>query len=120
MKTVKQMETESILAMGEKIKHYEGEIDILRQMVAGYQQEYKVKIEQEKRLNVIVKDLAVYASHLAEDMSNNPDAPSYDEIFAELIINECCSSIMKKDRYRRDYFAAVIKNHFGLYDGEIE
>jgi hypothetical protein len=24
---------------------------------------------------------------------------------------------MKKDRYRRDYFAAVIKNHFGLYDG---
>lgn len=71
-------------------------------------------------MNNVIQDLAKYAAQLKEDMSNNPDAPSYDEIFAELIINECCSSIMKKDRWRRDYFAAVIKNHFGLYDGEIE
>jgi len=71
-------------------------------------------------MNNVIQDLAKYAVQLKEDMSNNPDAPSYDEIFAELIINECCSSIMQKDRWRRDYFAAVIKNHFGLYDGEIE
>ena len=120
MKTVKQMETESILDMGEKIKHYEGEIDILRQMVAGYQQEYKVKISQEKRLNDVVKDLTVYASHLSEGMSNNPDAPSYDEIFAELIINECVSAIMQKDRHRREYFASVVQKHFGLFDGELK
>ena len=71
-------------------------------------------------MNNVIQDLAKYAAQLKEDMSNNPDAPSYDEIFAELIINECVSAIMQKDRHRRDYFAAVIKNHFGLYDGEIE
>lgn len=119
MKTVKQMETESILALGEKIKHYEGEIDILRQMVAGYQQEYKVKIGQVK-MNDVVRDLTVYASHLSEGMSNNPDAPSYDEIFAELIVNECVSAIMSKERHRREYFAAVVQKHFGLFDGDIE
>lgn len=71
-------------------------------------------------MNNVIQDLAKYAAQLKEDMSNNPDAPSYDEIFAELIINECVSAIMQKDRHRREYFASVVQKHFGLFDGELK
>ena len=37
------------------------------------------------------------------------------ERFAELIINECISAVEDtNDRHRRDYFAAKIKQHFGI------
>lgn len=39
MKTIKQMETEAILAMGETIKHHEEEIKILRERLAKYEQD---------------------------------------------------------------------------------
>ena len=71
-------------------------------------------------MNNVIQDLAKYAVQLKEDMFNNPDAPSYDEIFAELIINECVSAIMQKDRHRREYFASVVQKHFGLFDGELK
>ena len=121
MKTINQMETEAILAMGETIKHHEEEIKILRERLAKYEQGINDKLDSSGSNKV--KDLANYAFDLAEDMSNEKGSmlkyrhELYDEIFAKLIINECCSSIMQKDRHRREYFAAVIKKHFGILDG---
>jgi hypothetical protein len=35
--------------------------------------------------------------------------------FAELIIKECCDVIMNSnDRYRREYFANIVQEHFGV------
>ena len=34
------------------------------------------------------------------------------EEFARLIVKECSDVIMTKDRYRREYFASVVNNHF--------
>lgn len=34
------------------------------------------------------------------------------EEFVKLIVQECADVIMTKDRYRREYFASVIKDHF--------
>jgi hypothetical protein len=68
-------------------------------------------------MNNVIQDLAKYAAaQLKEDMVNNPDAPSYDEIFAELIVAECVAAIMTKDRYRREYFARVVQRRFGMLD----
>ena len=37
------------------------------------------------------------------------------EKFAELIVGECISAVENtNDRYRRDYFAQKIKQHFGI------
>jgi len=37
------------------------------------------------------------------------------ERFAKLIVQECISAVEDtNDRYRRDYFAAKIKQHFGI------
>lgn len=36
------------------------------------------------------------------------------EKFAELIVNECCATIANTDRYRSEYFIAIIKEHFGV------
>ena len=37
------------------------------------------------------------------------------ELFAELIVQECIHAVEgTNDRYRRDYFAAKIKEHFGV------
>ena len=39
----------------------------------------------------------------------------YNEEFAKLIIQECISAVEDtNDRYRKDYFASKIKQHFGL------
>jgi hypothetical protein len=40
-------------------------------------------------------------------------APEFEEVFAKMIIQECVDHIMtSSDRYRRDYFAAMLKEHF--------
>jgi hypothetical protein len=37
--------------------------------------------------------------------------------FAELIVKECISAVEDtNDRHRRDYFAAKIKQHFGIQE----
>jgi hypothetical protein len=37
------------------------------------------------------------------------------EKFAELIVQECADHIMNStDRYRKEYFANMIKEHFGV------
>jgi hypothetical protein len=37
------------------------------------------------------------------------------EKFAELIVKECADHIMNStDRYRKEYFANMIKEHFGV------
>jgi hypothetical protein len=39
------------------------------------------------------------------------------EKFAELIVQECISAVEDtNDRHRRDYFAAKIKQHFGIQE----
>jgi hypothetical protein len=39
----------------------------------------------------------------------------YNQILGELIIRECISAVEDtNDRYRRDYFAHKIKQHFGV------
>jgi hypothetical protein len=71
-------------------------------------------------MNNVIQDLAKYAAQLKEDMVNNPDAPSYDEIFAELIIAECVAAILTKERHRAEYFARVVQKRFGMLDGDDE
>ena len=39
MKTIQQIETEAILAMGEMIKHQDEEIKILKEIIAKYEQD---------------------------------------------------------------------------------
>jgi len=39
------------------------------------------------------------------------------EMFAELIVQECISAVEDtNDRHRRDYFAAKIREHFGIQE----
>ena len=43
--------------------------------------------------------------------------PQLMEKFAELIVQECISAVEDtNDRHRRDYFAAKIKQHFGIQE----
>ena len=76
-------------------------------------------------MNNVIQDLAKYAAQLKEDMVNNPDAPSYDEIFAELIIAECvdiADDYVKdflveehiKCNHPRSKIGLKIKQHFGV------
>jgi rubrerythrin len=39
----------------------------------------------------------------------------FDQKFAELIIQECVDTIMNDtDRHRKEYFAGLLKEHFGV------
>ena len=43
--------------------------------------------------------------------------PQLMEKFAELIVQECISAVEDtNDRHRRDYFAAKIRQHFGIQE----
>jgi hypothetical protein len=45
------------------------------------------------------------------------DKGLYYEIFAKMIVQECISAVEDtNDRHRRDYFAAKIKQHFGIQE----
>jgi hypothetical protein len=94
----------------------------------GSDDETLAEIEKAIRaINVILtsrKDpitgLAIKAG-LISDQQNGFDrtrlAPT-EQRFAELIIERCVEVVMEGDRYRRDYFAAKIKQHFGVEDGK--
>jgi hypothetical protein len=45
----------------------------------------------------------------------DPLQRDFVEKFAELIVRECADHIMNStDRYRKEYFANMIKEHFGV------
>jgi hypothetical protein len=52
---------------------------------------------------------------LAEGEDDSPFsiAPEFEDVFANMIIQECIDHIMTStDRYRKEYFAAMLKEHF--------
>ena len=68
-------------------------------------------------MNERIKELADKAQEYAEWMT--PQGlewfDNFKEQFAELIINECISAVENtNDRYRKEYFAGKIKEHFGV------
>ena len=69
-------------------------------------------------MNERIKELAEIARR--KPMGNSWTYAHLDEFeqrFAELIVRECISAVEDtNDRYRRDYFAAKIKEHFGVKD----
>ena len=68
-------------------------------------------------MNQRIKQLAEQAEKYADDnFKGEPTySEAYDSKFAELIIRECADHIMNStDRYRKEYFANMIKEHFGV------
>lgn len=72
-------------------------------------------------MNERIKELAEQAGlwKMLQDFSDEfgncdveRDCSAELEKFAELIVKECSDVIMTKDRYRREYFASVINDHF--------
>jgi hypothetical protein len=75
-------------------------------------------------MNNRIQELRKQAFDTIWDLDKNPIGPGthfqpngFEEKFAELIINECISAVEDtNDRHRRDYFAAKIKQHFGIQE----
>jgi hypothetical protein len=68
-------------------------------------------------MNERIKELAEQAEKYADDnFKGEPTySEAYDSKFAELIVKECADHIMNStDRYRKEYFANMIKEHFGV------
>jgi hypothetical protein len=69
-------------------------------------------------MNERIKELAKqtgYIWHASGDPQIYEFTPEKLEKFAELIIKECADHIMNStDRYRKEYFANMIKEHFGV------
>jgi hypothetical protein len=68
-------------------------------------------------MNQRIKQLAEQAEKYADDnFKGEPTySEAYDSKFAELIVRECTDHIMNStDRYRKEYFANMIKEHFGV------
>ena len=42
------------------------------------------------------------------------------EMFAEVLIRECCGAIESTDRHRSDYFIAKVREHFGVEESGID
>lgn len=52
---------------------------------------------------------------LAEGEDDTPFSitPEFEDVFANMIIQECIDHIMNSnDRYRKEYFATLLKEHF--------
>ena len=63
-------------------------------------------------MNEKIKKLAEQAQ---QDYVGYQDKGLYYEIFAKMIVQECISAVEDtNDRHRKDYFAAKIKQHFGI------
>jgi hypothetical protein len=63
-------------------------------------------------MNQRIKELAKEATIF---YSNGQELTFDKRKFAELIIRECADHIMNStDRYRKEYFANMIKEHFGV------
>jgi hypothetical protein len=70
-------------------------------------------------MNQRIKQLAERAEKYADDnFKGEPTySEAYDSKFAELIVRECADHIMNStDRYRKEYFANMIKEHFGVQE----
>ena len=67
-------------------------------------------------MNERIKELAEQATTIEYGVDNGFDRVTFDkEKFAELIVRECDNHIMtSSDRYRKDYFAHKILEHFGV------
>ena len=68
-------------------------------------------------MNERIRELAEQAGF--DDRGSNHTAyMNFDhEKFAELIVQECIAAVEDtNDRHRRDYFAAKIKQHFGIQE----
>jgi hypothetical protein len=69
-------------------------------------------------MNQRIKQLAKqtgYIWHASGDPQIYEFTPEKLEKFAELIVRECADHIMNStDRYRKEYFANMIKEHFGV------
>ena len=69
-------------------------------------------------MNERIRELAKqtgYIWHASGDPQIYEFTPEKLEKFAELIIKECADHIMNStDRYRKEYFANMIKEHFGV------
>jgi alpha-acetolactate decarboxylase len=69
-------------------------------------------------MNQRIKELAKqtgYIWHASGDPQIYEFTPEKLEKFAELIIKECADHIMNStDRYRKEYFANMIKEYFGV------
>ena len=70
-------------------------------------------------MNERIKEMAIRLGYLRWDV----DSESYEvhgdvdtlDSFADLIIQECIHAVENtNDRYRREYFAAKIREHFGV------
>ena len=71
-------------------------------------------------MNNRIRELAKQAGYI-DNGSNHTAYMNFDhEMFAELIIAECVSSILTSEQQafldRREYFAAVVQYHFGIND----
>ena len=65
-------------------------------------------------MNNRIQELAQQAQ---QDYVGYQDKGLYYEIFAKMIVQECISAVEDtNDRHRRDYFAAKIKQHFGIQE----
>ena len=65
-------------------------------------------------MNNRIQELARQAQ---QDYVGYQDKGLYYEIFAKLIVQECIFAVEDtNDRHRRDYFAAKIKQHFGIQE----
>jgi hypothetical protein len=70
-------------------------------------------------MNERIKELALQADAIILGSVQSKSAglliEKWEQKFAELIIKECCGVIMNSnDRYRREYFANIVQEHFGV------
>ena len=66
-------------------------------------------------MNQRIRELAEQAGMWRQAYDIGEESPAGLEKFAELIVGECISAVENtNDRYRRDYFAQKIKQHFGI------
>jgi c-di-GMP-binding flagellar brake protein YcgR len=69
-----------------------------------------------KRIRELAKQTG-YIWHASGEPQIYEFTPEKLEKFAELIVLECVSVVEDtNDRHRRDYFAAKIKQHFGIQE----
>jgi hypothetical protein len=66
-------------------------------------------------MNERIREVWIKAASKDSDPDNWDTQEQFIERFAELIVKECADHIMNStDRYRKEYFANMIKEHFGV------
>ena len=72
------------------------------------------RIRQLAEQAVVSVDIVTGNEALDDELAKMYIQDCFSEKFAELIVNECCATIANTDRYRSEYFIAIIKEHFGV------